>query len=100
MIEVPWQWGRGTLSAEQDNRVKIPNGTAAVCGMMFSYGESQSLGKPGKAESIAGVPSAEKPRVRRPTEWISPFPRDYGKVRLSQKNGCGVKIDAAALLVF
>ena len=45
-----------------------------------------SLGKPGKAESTADVPSIQKPRVRRPTEWISPFPRDYGKVRLSQKN--------------
>jgi len=27
---IPWQKGRVALAAEQDNRVKIPNGTAAV----------------------------------------------------------------------
>jgi len=67
---------------------------------MLSFGESQSLDVSGKAEGIADVPSVQKPRVRRPTEWISPFPRDYGKVRLLQKNGCGTETGAAALSFF
>ena len=42
-------------AAEQDNRVKVPDGTAAVCAEVRSFGESRSLGKPGKAEQNVGV---------------------------------------------
>jgi len=38
------QSGRMAPTAEQDNRVKIPNGTAAVSADGTVYGESQSLG--------------------------------------------------------
>jgi len=34
------------LAAEQDNRVKIPDGTAAVCVGKQTYGENRSLGFP------------------------------------------------------
>ena len=53
LIEVPWQLRRRTFTAEQDNRVKIPNGTAAVCGMVLPFGESQSLEViPGRQEGL------------------------------------------------
>ena len=34
-----------TASAEQENRVRIPDGTAAVCAELSFFDESQSLGK-------------------------------------------------------
>ena len=40
------------LSAEQENRVKIPNGTAAVSAEVPSFDESRSLKQFGKAEGI------------------------------------------------
>ena len=43
-ISVPWQAGRVALLAEQDNRVKIPDGTAAVCAKKQAFGENRSLG--------------------------------------------------------
>ena len=56
--------------------------------MVLIFDESQSLGIPGKAISIAATQSC-KARVRRPTLWILPLSACYGEVRLSQKNGCG-----------
>ncbi len=47
-----WRVGGNTQCAEQDNRVRIPDGTAAVCADVPTFGESQSLGEnPGKAVS-------------------------------------------------
>ena len=41
-------------SAEQDNRVQIPNGTAAVNVRTYLQDESRSLEQSGKAEDISG----------------------------------------------
>ncbi len=41
---IPWRIVRLVLSSQQDNRVRIPDGTAAVCAKRRSFGESQSLG--------------------------------------------------------
>ena len=50
---------RKAAFAEQDNRVRIPDGTAAVCAYGAYFDESQSLGKPGKAISIAVFPELQ-----------------------------------------
>jgi hypothetical protein len=36
LIPIPWRLWCIAAAAEQDNRVKIPNGTAAVCAEIFS----------------------------------------------------------------
>ena len=86
--------GAQTSSAEQDNRVRIPDGTAAVCAEDRIIGESQSLeialGRP-----IRPVGDAPQARVRRPTLWILPRSARYRVLRLSQKTGCGTSIGAA-----
>ena len=46
-----------TIWAEQDNRVRSPNGTAAVCAEGSFFGESQSLEKSGKAKEFAKLQS-------------------------------------------
>ena len=50
------------IPAEQDNRVKIPNGTAAVSAQDdLDLGENRSLEKSGKASKIiAGIASPGK----------------------------------------
>ena len=60
------------VSAEQDNQVKILNGTAAVCAEDKALGENRSLGKPGKADLVAErLQPLLQARVRRPTESVS-----------------------------
>lgn len=58
LIPVSWHAGRVGLCAEQDNRVKVPNGTAAVSTPRHTHGESRSL------EAIPGRP--RKPQKAQP----------------------------------
>ena len=55
-IFASWQSDRVGLTAEQDNRVRIPDGTAAVYAEVFSMTKVGHWGHPGKAEKTAGAP--------------------------------------------
>ena len=62
-------------AAEQDNRVQIPNGTAAVCADGVIERRKPVTGEfPGKADHHRGKAVLRKARVRRPTHWILPHP--------------------------
>ena len=87
-------------AAEQDNRVKIPDGTAAVCADV-ALGENRSL------EETPGRLSRSRESATAP---ISISQKTYGtgcsalcvlwRVRLSQKNGCGTHDLGAAIFIF
>ena len=51
---IPWPMRFTSVWAEQDNRVRLPNGTAAVSSLVSLLGESQSLEQSGKAKRYVG----------------------------------------------
>ena len=67
--------------------------------MAFSFDESRSLGLPREGRAAAATQSCkhESEDLR---NGFSPFPRDYGKVRLSQKNGCGTEYRCRSFRIF
>ena len=81
--------------AEQDNRVKIPDGTAAVCADISFFGENRSLGDPPGRLKEMGRFSTQSTSQKTYEVCFLPSLRVYGD-DLSQKNGCGVFFDAAA----
>ncbi len=85
-------WLESSQAAEQDNRVRIPDGTAAVSAHAFLLGESQSLGSfPGRPEEWAATPRLQSTSQKTYEIGPSPSVLDYAGV-LSQKNGCGTSI--------
>jgi hypothetical protein len=88
-IAVSWLPGDKTLAAEQDNRVQIPNGTAAVSVMGRLFDESQSLGdREGKALR-KGRNLLCKNASQKTYESDSPSFCAVRKERLSRKTGRG-----------
>ena len=80
--------------AEQDNRVRIPDGTAAVCAYGGSYDESQSLGN-WEDRITAKASTSQKTYAMAFLRFL----RVMGSA-LSQKNGCGTCIGCRSLFVF
>ena len=99
-IAVSWQARCMAASAEQDNRVKIPDGTAAVSAEVSSFGENRSLGVSREGRGQRRGPPAPQAQVRRPTRWcFSCAPRAYGAC-MSRKNGRGTEFRCHGTLHF
>ena len=75
--------------AEQDNRVRIPDGTAAVCAYGNAMTKVSHWGLPGRlhCRGFSAKHESEDLRIS-----LSPLSARYGKCGLSQKNGCGVLV--------
>ena len=88
-------------AAEQDNRVKIPNGTAAVCAETIQNGENRSLeeilGRPLERRGRQATPSAGASQKTYGNGILHP-PRVYGGCDLSQKTGCGTRYGCRSIL--
>jgi len=85
------------LLDEQENRVRIPNGTAAVCAKTHSLDESQSLGRPGKAECVVKSSHLEGMSQKTYAAFFL-LSRGIRERPLSQKNGCGAYIAPQPIL--
>ena len=92
---VAWQGLCSAALAEQDNRVRFPDGTAAVCANGHSKMKVSHWIFLGRQNDRGYF---RKARVRRPTQCPFSASCALWEVRLSQKNGCGTHCGAAASL--
>ena len=95
--QIPASWpvrGKRTAQAEQDNGVKLPNGTAAVSACTLPWRKPVTGARSGKAGGRTFVHG-----VSQKTYEARPFPLSPGfrsglGLFCTHKNGCGVLLDA------
>lgn len=86
-------------SSEQDNRVRIPDGTAAVCAEARSFGENRPLGnREGRARRRGPSPFRHESEDLRSA--VSPFCASFTEVDSSRKIGRGTRLWCRGIFVF
>jgi hypothetical protein len=99
-IAVSWRMGRMASSAEQDNRVRIPDGTAAVSAQVPSFGESRSLDEIREGRGQRRGPQPHRHKSEDLRDGVSPALCVYTERVCHGKTAVAPIFGATAILYF